>query len=88
MVTMEVSARPETNPETIYRETKAERQRAKRVYRYSIGRLENATTILLFGIGALVFVIGLCTDLVTIPLGFVGCIGTWVLAIPLRAYFS
>lgn len=87
MVTMETSARPEINPEIIYREIKAERRRTKRVYRYRIGRLANAVTILLFGIGILVFVIGLCTDMVTIPLGFVGWISTWVLAVPLRAYF-
>ncbi len=87
MVTMATNARPQTDPEMVYREIKAERQRTKRVYRYRIGRLANAVTILLFGIGVLVFVIGLCTDLVTIPLGFVGWISTWVLAIPLRAYF-
>jgi uncharacterized membrane protein len=87
MVTMETSARSRIDPEMIYKEIKSERLRAKKVYRYRIGRLANAVTILLFGIGVLVFVIALCTDLVTIPLGFVGWIATWVMAVPLRAYF-
>jgi hypothetical protein len=87
MVTMETSARPRIDPEMIYKEIKTERLRTRKVYRYRIGRLANAVTILLFGIGVLVFVIGLCTDMVTIPLGFVGWIATWVMAVPLRAYF-
>ena len=87
MVTMETTARREIDPQVIYREIKAERRRAKTVHRYHIGRLANAVTILLFGIGVLVFVIALCTDAVTIPLGFVGWMSTWVMAIPLRAYF-
>jgi len=84
---METSAGSRIDPEMIYKEIKSERMRRQKVYRYRIGPLANAVTILLFGIGVLVFVIGLCTDLVTIPLGFVGWIATWVMAVPLRAYF-
>ena len=87
MVTMEANAGSEIDPNVVYREITDKRRRIKTVYRYQIGRLANAVTILLFGIGVLVFVIGLCTDLVTIPFGFVGWISTWVLAVPLRVYF-
>ena len=87
MVTMEANAGTEIDPNVVYREITDKRRGIKSTYRYQIGRLANAVTILLFGIGVLVFVIGLCTDLVTIPLGFVGWISTWVLAVPLRVYF-
>jgi hypothetical protein len=87
MVTMEANSMTEIDPNVVYREVTHKRRRINTVYRYQIGRLANAVTILLFGIGVLVFVIGLCTDLVTIPLGFVGWISTWVLAVPLRVYF-
>jgi hypothetical protein len=86
MVTMEINARPEIDPEAILREMKAKRQRKNRVARCQIGREENALTILLFGIGFLIFVIGLCTGLLTIPHGFVGWIATWVVAFALRSY--
>jgi len=87
MVTIEANSKAEIDPKIAYREIIDKRRRIKSIYRYKIGRLANAVTILLFGIGVLVFVISLCTDLVTIPLGFVGWISTWVLAVPLRVYF-
>ncbi|UCC60167.1 MAG: hypothetical protein JSV02_10670 [Dehalococcoidia bacterium] len=86
MVTMEMNARPEIDPEAILREMKAKRQRKNRVARYQICREANALTILMFGIGFLIFVIGLCTGLLTVPHGFVGWIATWVVAFALRSY--
>jgi hypothetical protein len=90
------------DPDAIFEEYKARQRRMKRaqsgvhryrisreangVHRYRISREANAFTILLFGIGFLLFVIGLCTGLMTIPHGFVGWIATWVLAVALRAY--
>ncbi len=86
MVTMEMNARPEIDPEAILREMKAKRQRKNRVARYQICREANSLTILMFGIGFLIFVIGLCTGLLTVPHGFVGWIATWVVAFALRSY--
>ncbi len=86
MVTMEMDARPEIDPEAILRGIQEKRQRQRSVARYQIGRAENALTILLFGIGFLVFVIGICTGLLTVPHGFVGWIATWVVAFALRSY--
>jgi hypothetical protein len=78
------------DPDEIFEEYKAKQRRIKRatngVHRYRISREANAFTILLFGIGFLLFVIGLCTGLISIPHGFVGWIATWVLAVALRAY--
>ena len=92
MVTMEMNARPtiDFDPDAIFEEYKARQRRLKRerngAYRYQISREANAFTILLFGIGVLIFVVALCTGLMTIPHGFVGWIATWVLAVALRAY--
>lgn len=86
MVTMEMDARPEIDPEAILRGIQEKRQRRRRVARCQIGRAENALTILLFGIGFLIFVIGLCTGLLTVPHGFVGWIATWVVAFAFRSY--
>ena len=87
MVTMEMNARPEIDPEAILREIREKRQRKNTVARYQISREANALTILMFGLGFLVFVIGVCTGLLTVPHAFVGWIATWVMAVPLRAYF-
>jgi hypothetical protein len=93
MTTMEMNARRpaiDFDPDAIFEEYKARQRRMKRAqsgaHRYRISREANAFTILLFGIGFLLFVIGLCTGLMTIPHGFVGWIATWVLAVALRAY--
>ena len=86
MTTMEINARPEIDPEAILREMKAKRQRKNRVARYQICRETNSLTILMFGIGFLIFVVGLCTGLLTVPHGFVGWIATWVIAFALRSY--
>jgi hypothetical protein len=86
MVTMEMNARPEIDPEAILRGIQEKRQRQRGVARYQIGRTENALTILLFGIGFLIFIIGICTGLLTVPHGFVGWIATWVVAFALRSY--
>jgi len=86
MVTMQINARPEIDPEAILREMKAKRQRKNTVARYQINREANALTILMFGIGFLIFVVGLCTGLLTVPHGFVAWIATWVVAFALRSY--
>lgn len=92
MVTMEMNARPEIDfdPDAIFEEYKARQRRIKGAHngahRYQISREANAFTILLFGIGFLIFVVGLCTGLMTVPHAFVGWIATWVLAVALRAY--
>lgn len=86
MVTMQINARPEIDPEAILREMKAKRQRKNTVARYQINREANALTILMFGIGFLIFVVGLCTGMLTVPHGFVGWIATWVVAFALRSY--
>ncbi len=86
MVTMELNARPEIDPEAILREIRAKRQRKHTVARYQISREANALTILIFGLGFLVFVIGVCTGLLTVPHAFVGWIATWVLGFALRSY--
>ena len=88
MVTAELDARTEIDPEAILKDIQEKRQRHGRVARCQIGRAENALTILLFGIGFLIFVIGVCTGLLSVPHGFVGWIATWVLAFALRSYCS
>ena len=47
MVTMEANAGSEIDPNVVYREITDKRRRIKTVYRYQIGRLANAVTILL-----------------------------------------
>ena len=86
MVTMELTGRREIDPEAILREMREKRQRKNTVARYQISREANALTILMFGLGFLVFVIGVCTGLLTVPHAFVGWIATWVLGFALRSY--
>lgn len=62
--------------------------RQKPIRQYGMGRMENALTILLFGIGFLFFVVGLSTELLTVANGFVGWVATWVIAIALRVYYG
>ena len=83
MVTMEVNANPRN-----YREDKVEGRRQKRICRYQLGREADALTILLFGLGVLIFVVGLCTGLYPAAHGFVGWVASWVLAFAMRAYCS
>ncbi len=73
-------------PEIIHLEQRAARPARRQACSYQIGREENALTILLFGLGFLVFVIGLCTGLLTVPHGFVAWIGAWVVGFALRSY--
>ena len=84
MVTREFDTRT-TVP---YREYKVERERRNRLGRYCIAREANAFTVLLFGLGFLFFVVGACTDLYPVGLGFVGWVALWVFAITLRVYFG
>ena len=86
MTTMEMNATPEIDTEAILREILEKKQRKNTVARYQINREANALTILMFGIGFLIFVVGLCTGLLTIPHGFVAWIATWVVAFALRSY--
>jgi hypothetical protein len=88
MVTRELNHKPilDFDPDAIFEEYKARQRRNRGVYRHQISREANAFTILLFGIGFLIFVIGLCTGLMTVPHAFVGWIATWVLAVALRAF--
>jgi hypothetical protein len=51
-----------------------------------IGRGANALTVLLFGLGVLVLVIGLCTDLYSAGIGVVGWIALWVAGYTVRTY--
>lgn len=50
-------------------------------------RSRNAVTVLLFGLGVLVLVVGLCTDAYSAALGFVGLVALWVIGITLRVYW-
>jgi len=50
-------------------------------------RLWDALTVLLFGLGVLVLVVGLCTDAYSPALGVVGLVALWVIAITLRVYW-
>lgn len=58
------------------------------IRRYERGREENALLVLLFGFGVLIFVVGLATGLLTLALGFVGWVATWVIAFALWAYWG
>jgi len=58
------------------------------IRRYERGREENALLVLLFGLGLLIFVVGLATGLLTIALGFVGWVAPWVIAFALWAYWG
>jgi len=50
-------------------------------------RSRAAFTILLFGLGILVAVVGLVTDAYSAAIGFVGLVALWVIAITLRVYW-
>ncbi len=98
MTTMEMDARDKFDPQAILDEMNEKRERREqqreefrdraRGARYKISPEANSITILLFGIGFLIFVVGICTGLLTVPLGFVGWIGTWVVAVTMRSYFG
>jgi prepilin signal peptidase PulO-like enzyme (type II secretory pathway) len=49
-------------------------------------RAMNAFTVLLFGLGVLVFVAGVFTDAYDWKIGVVGAVALWVLAVTLRVY--
>ena len=46
----------------------------------------NALVVFLLGLGVLVMVLGPCTGLYGIGLGFIGLVASWVVAITLRVY--
>jgi hypothetical protein len=46
----------------------------------------NALTIFLMGTGVLLLVLGPCTGLYGIGMGFVGLVASWVVAVTLRVY--
>jgi hypothetical protein len=75
-------------PEVFYRDLETKPRRARSTYEYQIGRGENALLVLLFGLGFLVFVIGLCTGLLTVAHGFLGWMAAWVLGFALRSYWG
>ena len=70
------------------RQLSVEGLRQMPIRRYEMWRVENALTILLFGIGFLIFVVGLTTELWTVANGFIGWVATWVIAITLRVYYG
>ena len=94
MTTMEMGTRDKFDPQAILDEIREKRERREmrqnRISgaRYQISPEANSFTILLFGIGFLVFVVGLCTGLLTVPHAFVGWIATWVVAVAMRSYFG
>ncbi len=51
-------------------------------------RSRAAFTILLFGLGILVAVVGLVTDVYSAALGFVGLVALWVIGITLAVYWQ
>jgi hypothetical protein len=84
MVTKEFDAKTKVP----YWEYKVVGDRRRRISRYFIGREANAFTVLLFGLGFLFFVIGVCTHLYPVGYGVVGWFAFWVLATALRVYFG
>jgi len=70
------------------RQITVEGLRQRPIRRYGMGRMENALTILLFGIGFLIFVVGLSTGVISVAHGFVGWVATWVIAIAMRVYYG
>ena len=92
MTTMELNATREIDPETILEQMREKRARRARTARqlterhYEISREAGAFTVLMYGLGFLVFVVGLCTGLLSVPHAFVGAIAIWVLAVALRSY--
>ncbi len=53
------------------------------------GRNEkNAMTVLFLGIGVIALAVGLCTDLYSAPLGLLGLVCSWVVALTLRAFYG
>lgn len=70
------------------RQLAVEGLRQRPIRRYGKWPVENALTILMFGLGFLIFVVGLTTELLTVALGFVGWVATWVIAIALRVFYG
>jgi len=87
MVTLERSQRPmiDFDPDAIYAEYESRERRKRRAYRYEISRQANIFTTVFFGVGLLIFVIGLTTGLLSIPHAFLGWVATWLLAFVARA---
>lgn len=50
-------------------------------------RSRAAFTILIFGLGILVAVVGLVTDAYSAAIGFVGLVALWVIGVTLRVYW-
>jgi uncharacterized oligopeptide transporter (OPT) family protein len=48
----------------------------------------NALVVFLMGLGILAMVLGPCTGLYGIGLGFIGLVASWVVAITLRVYHT
>jgi uncharacterized oligopeptide transporter (OPT) family protein len=48
----------------------------------------NALVVFLMGLGILVMVLGPCTGLYGIALGFIGLVASWAVAITLRVYHN
>jgi len=48
----------------------------------------NALVVFLMGLGILVVTLGLCTDVYSVQLGFIGLVASWVVAITLRVYHA
>ena len=76
------------NPGIIYGEDEIQGHKRKGICVYKMGREADALLVLLFGLGVLIFVIGLCTGLYAVAHGFVGWVASWVLGFALRAYFG
>lgn len=71
--------------EVLSREDKVEGRRQKPICRYhQMGREADVLTILLFGLGVLIFIVGLCTGLYPAAHGFVGWVASWVCAFVVR----
>ena len=69
----------------VYRDSKVEREP---VCQYSIEREADTLTVVLFGLGVVIFFVGLCTGLLSAGQGLVGCAASWALAFAIRAYFG
>ncbi len=48
----------------------------------------NALVVFLMGLGVLVVALGLCTDIFSVQLGFIGLVASWVVAMTLRVYHT
>lgn len=51
-------------------------------------RFMNALTALLFGIGILVFAVGLFTEQYSWQIGLIGMVAAWVIALAMRVYLA